>query len=101
MDNKALAVVGVIGALAAFLLLRRSAEAGPRRAAIDGMGDLNDDGYVSYEDIDIIKLYIFGYPVADISPLSEEEFLRRADMNGDGLIDAGDITAMKNFIYGG
>lgn len=73
----------------------------PPRPAVNGMGDLNDDGYVSSADILLLKYYMFDFPISQLSPLSEEEFLRRADMNGDGYIDAGDITAMKNYIYGG
>jgi len=63
------------------------------------LGDLDDDGAVTEADIDILKKYIFDYPISEISPLSEEEFLRRADVNQDGVIDVGDITAMKIIIY--
>jgi len=72
-----------------------------KRIAIDGMGDLNDDGYVSLADADILGKYRYGYPISDISPLSEDEFLRRADMNGDGKISFVDIYLIRLvFIHG-
>jgi uncharacterized C2H2 Zn-finger protein len=71
------------------------------RLAINGMGDLDNDGYVSNADIEIVKKFYMGYRIPDISPLSVWEFVRRADLNRDANIDTGDITAMKRFIaYG-
>jgi len=71
---------------------------GPRREAFNGMGDLNDDGYVSFIDILILDSYRGGAPIHEISPLSETEFLRRADFNGDGIISLMDKVAFQNFI---
>lgn len=72
-----------------------------KRPAINGMGDLDNDGYVTMADADIVKAFSFGNHISDISPLSSWEFVRRADLNCDSKIDAGDITAIKSFIaYG-
>jgi hypothetical protein len=71
------------------------------RPAINGMGDLDNDGYVTEADANIVTAYYFGQPVSAISPLSLWEFVRRADLNCDSNIDTGDITAIKSFIaYG-
>ena len=72
------------------------------RPAIDGMGDLNNDGYVSSVDI-ILCGFAFGgkFPASEISPLSEAELLCRADLNYDGQINILDIIAMNNFINTG
>ena len=64
------------------------------------IGDLNDDGKINEDDLEILKLYMWGYEVGTISPLPEAEFLRRADVNGDGIIDAGDMTALKILMAG-
>jgi len=104
MDNELRPVIGIMVVFMTISLLSTAANISkerPGRTAINGMGDLNNDGWVSQTDIDILSHYMFGYPISEISPLSEAEFLRRADMNGDGFIDAGDITAIKRFIsYG-
>lgn len=69
------------------------------KAAPPGLiGDLNDDGTVDYDDLAILESYIAGYPIPEISPLSEAEFLRRADVNGDGMINALDISALEALI---
>ena len=59
------------------------------------IGDLNDDGIVDRTDLDILQNYLAGYPIPDISPLSETEFLRRADINGDGAVNILDLTALE------
>ena len=69
--------------------------------AINDMGDLDNDGYVTTADIDILKAYISGQPISSISPLTVWEFVRRADLNCDANIDAYDITAIENFIATG
>lgn len=72
-----------------------------KRAAINGMGDLNNDGYVSSVDIKLCGLLMQGYAPSEVSPLSEAELLRRADMNGDGQVNILDILIMTNFINTG
>ena len=72
-----------------------------KRAAVDGMGDLDNDGYVTMADADIVKAFYFGARINTISPLPAWEFVRRADLNKDGNIDTGDITAIENFIANG
>lgn len=70
------------------------------RAAVNSMGDLNDDGYVN--SVDIILCYLLmNFPASEVSPLSEAEVLRRADLNGDGQINVLDILIMMNFINTG
>ena len=63
--------------------------------APDKLGDLDDDGKLTQNDITILEYYILEYPISDISPLSEEEFLRRADVNKNGVIDMSDVTALE------
>jgi len=72
-----------------------------KRPAVDGIGDLNDDGYVSWADISILKLYIMWYPISDISPLDETEFLRRADVNQDGFVNIADLIRIQWLYYTG
>ena len=64
------------------------------------IGDLDDDGVIDLGDLDILQKYIVGYPISLISPLSEEEFLRRADVNGDGVVNELDIAALETLIAG-
>lgn len=62
------------------------------------LGDLNDNGIVDEDDISVLQLYILNYPIPQISPLSEAEFLRRADVNGDGVINVLDMAAIAKII---
>ncbi len=62
------------------------------------IGDLNDDGAINVLDLTTLELYVGGYPISQISPLSEAEFLRRADVNGDGKVNVLDITALEILI---
>jgi hypothetical protein len=72
-----------------------------RRAAVNGMGDLDNDGYVSDADRAIVQQFYMGARISNISPLPVWEFVRRADLNCDSNIDTGDITAIRSFIaYG-
>ena len=73
----------------------------PPRPPINGIGDINDDGYVSSADMLLLKYYIFGFPISQLSPLSEAEFLRRGDVNSDGDVNVADIAAMNYFIHHG
>lgn len=70
-------------------------------APTDSIGDLNDDGVVNVLDLTILERYIAGFPISQISPLSEAEFMRRADVNGDGSVNSIDITAIEILIAGG
>jgi len=83
--------LGLVGVLAAL------AWAAPP-APPSEIGDLNDDGAVDYDDLAILQNYIAGVPISEISPLSEAEFLRRADVNGDGVVNALDIPALEDLI---
>jgi len=64
-------------------------------------GDLDDDGYVTYNDIILAWLYeLYNWDaVKEKTPLSEEEFKRRADVNGDGKIDMKDVMLIANYSY--
>ena len=67
-------------------------------APVDLIGDLNDDGVVNALDLTLLERYIAGLDVN--TPLSPEEFLRRADVNGDGVVNALDLTALERLIVG-
>ncbi len=67
-------------------------------APVGLIGDLNDDGVVNVLDITLLERYIAGLSVS--TPLSQEEFLRRADVNGDGVVNSLDITALETLIAG-
>ena len=62
------------------------------------IGDLNDDGLISVEDLQILEKCLVGYPISQISPLPEAEFLRRADINGDSLLNAQDLTLLERLL---
>jgi len=65
-------------------------------------GDLDDDGYVTYNDIILAwlyELYNDWDAVKEKTPLSEEEFKHRADVNGDGKIDMKDVMLIANYSY--
>ena len=68
-------------------------------APVGLIGDLNDDGVVNALDLTLLERYIAGLSVS--TPLSQEEFLRRADVNGDGVVNSLDITALELLIAGG
>jgi len=65
-------------------------------APVGLIGDLNDDGVVNALDLTLLERYIAGLSVS--TPLSQEEFLRRADVNGDGVVNSLDITALETLI---
>ena len=67
-------------------------------APVGLIGDLNNDGVINVLDITLLERYIAGLSVS--TPLSQEEFLRRADVNGDGVVNSLDITAMERLIAG-
>ena len=59
-----------------------------------GLGDVNNDGYVTQADVDMVTAIILG----KIIP-TEEEFVR-ADCNKDGLVNATDISYVKAILDG-
>jgi len=64
-------------------------------------GDLDDDGYVTYNDLLLVVDYVgYGWnAVKNETPLSEEEFRHRADVNSDDKIDMGDAVLIGNYSY--
>jgi len=96
-QQRGMLVVGGLAVILSIYFLTREKIEIPSTGLI---GDLNDDGVVDLADLDILELYIAGYPISQISPLSDAEFLRRADVNGDGRINGGDITALEILIGG-
>ena len=65
-------------------------------AAADLIGDLNDDGVINVLDLVLLQRYIAGLSVD--TPLSQAEFLRRADVNGDGVVNSLDVPALEALI---
>lgn len=81
-----------------WFLLHKNAQAAPPdpkvRATASGLGDVDQDGWVSQWDIDLIKEIMFKRIVP-----TEEQF-RRADINQDGYIDSTDISYAELIIEG-
>jgi len=77
-------------------------------------GDVDDDGIVGQSDYDLITAYIFWknqgwswdsfynyYKQYGYNPVpSEEEFMKRADVNGDNIVDDTDATLVYQYING-
>lgn len=96
-DKKGIAIVAllVLGVGSA-LLLSKKAEAVPvaRRPPCSNAGDLNDDGFVTREDYDLLAQYIL-----EAESLSPDQ-VSRADLNGDGSVSVLDLSLMDNYIVG-
>lgn len=64
-------------------------------------GDINGDGVVDDQDLQIIYRMILGLTSdADGNPYPADWY-KRADVNGDGEIDMGDVVAIDNIILKG
>ena len=61
-------------------------------------GDLDDDGRITQDDLDILGKYIAGHAIEDISPLPEYVFLWRADVNEDGVVNILDLAALAALV---
>ena len=68
----------------------------------DSYGDVDDDGYVTQADADLIRLYVFGgwAAVRDTVSISESEFVHRADVDGNGYVNMGDVGMVFSYIGG-
>lgn len=97
-DGRKIAIGAGLTAVIVGIILLTAAKKPPPGPPLNSIGDLNDDGTVDWDDVYILINYIVGYPISEISPLSEAEFLRRADVNGDGVVNALDITALETLI---
>ena len=61
----------------------------------DSYGDLDDDGYITDNDLSLFKQLSIG----DLTPTEEQE--KRADLNGNGEAgDAGDLVLIKSYVLG-
>ncbi len=58
----------------------------------NGLGDINDDGNLSYKDILLIQKYL-----ADMITFTDDQQLR-ADTNKDGSIDINDVNSIQKYI---
>ena len=71
----------------------------PKVPPCGNYGDVDGDGYVTENDVNLIIEYaISGWPVE--SPLTESEFVERADVNDDGVVNIGDATVVLNYLLG-
>ncbi len=61
--------------------------------AVDGQGDVNNDGIITSVDYIAIKKHIMG-----IKPITDEEAKVRADINGDGAITSADYVKIKKLL---
>ncbi|RLE69302.1 MAG: hypothetical protein DRJ43_04145 [Thermoprotei archaeon] len=66
----------------------------PPKPPCKAYGDLDDDGYVSKKDVELLVKYIYGFVT-----LTEEQ-KRRADVNADGTIDWEDAKLLEQFVLG-
>lgn len=60
----------------------------------DTLGDVDGDGEVTKDDIQLITRYVNGK-----AELTEEQ-LKRADMNQDGIVDVTDIRLLEKKVRG-
>ena len=77
-----------------------SVEVAQRVPPCDSYGDVDNDGYVSLNDLSLIEIYLsIGWvpPVSNV-PITESEFIRRADIDGDGVIGQSDLDAIWNYV---
>ncbi|MCI8641037.1 MAG: hypothetical protein HFJ59_04100 [Clostridia bacterium] len=58
------------------------------------LGDINKDGSITQEDINIVSNYLTG-----LGTLTEEQF-KLADMNEDGMVDTADLLALSKKVNG-
>jgi len=62
-------------------------------------GDLDNDGYVTVNDAILVANYAVGgwSNVSADTPLTETEFVLRAEVNADGVVDMADSTYIANY----
>jgi uncharacterized delta-60 repeat protein len=74
-----------------------------REPPCDSYGDVDDDGYVTIDDYDLVRSYAEGGWDAvkgKTSLTSEEEFKRRADIDGDDEVSFDDSVFIDHYING-
>ena len=57
-------------------------------------GDVNGDGYVNAQDVNLVKRYVTG------AATLTEHVLKAADMNGDGKVNALDSNIISRVVAG-
>ena len=62
-------------------------------------GDVDNDGYVTVNDAILVANYAVGgwANVSADTPLTESEFVLRAEVNADGVVDMADSTYIANY----
>ena len=66
-----------------------------------GLGDLNGDGYINEDDLDMIVKTIMGQKPTNWEFwdwFSDEDYQIICDLNNDGKVDAADIVVMNNIL---
>jgi thermitase len=58
----------------------------------DYFGDVNDDGYVTHSDVQMVTDHVQGTVI-----LTDPEQIRRADVNADGQVSATDVTSVTQY----
>lgn len=58
------------------------------------LGDVNNDNYISIDDVTLIQMYLIG-----ISEFSEQQLVS-AEVNGDGEVTIDDATAIQMYLAG-
>jgi PKD repeat protein len=74
-----------------------------REPPCDSYGDVDDDGYVTIDDYDLVRSYVGGgwdAVKSKTSLTSEEEFKRRADIDGDDKVSFFDSVFIDHYING-
>ncbi len=103
MNGKTIAIIAGVGLTlgVAWILLRKKpvqAENEPPEPKVpsgtQGMGDIDNDGWVSQWDYDLLNRYLLG----EIDLTEEQQ--RRADINHDNVISVMDLSGIKLIMLG-
>ena len=68
----------------------------PRPPPCGNYGDVNDDGYVTEADAQLIANCLVGLPGSELT----EEQLRRADVSGNGSVSMSDAIIIQQYVEG-
>ena len=85
----------LIALIAAALFLPTAALANPCASGCDQLvGDVDEDGYIGYNDVFVLYGWMFGSNSLSICP-------ELADVNGDENVNISDIIYLSQFIWSG